>query len=343
MLIIDCIPEARGWSPIRHMVALAAELLGADVLTVDHRHPSTPAKLLAIARGRNAAGAAGEQCLMVCVAPGDLLKLLRVADWRRRFRLLTAWVIDSFWLDHIPLSIRTNNPFDHFFVTSLEDVPGWRKLTGVPTTWLPWGADALRLGSIAQQRPWDVTRVGRQPPQWEDDAAAVAAAEKLGIVYQGRPPSHNLNTLENQRLLMNVYRSSKYVLAFSNSVNREKYTHPTSEYLTGRWVDSLACGAVVAGVAPRSESTAELLWPGATLELGGIERDPGLQVLADAIKQWTAATALRNGAAALRKLDWRWRLKVVADTFGVRSTQLETELAQLQERATDIERAVPTL
>jgi hypothetical protein len=342
VLIIDCIPEDRGWSPIRYMVSLAAELLGADVLSVDHRHPSTAGKLLAIARGRNKAGAEGELCLMICAAPGDFLKLLRIHNWRRRFRVLAAWVIDSFWLDHIPIFTRLNNPFDHFFVTSLEDVVGWNEMTGVPTTWLPWGTDALRLGSGAQQRPWDVTRVGRQPPQWEDDFAVAAAAKPLGIAYQGRPQSGNLTTLENQRLLMSVYGSSKYVLAFSNSVNREKWTHPTRQYLTGRWVDSLACGAVVAGVAPRSESTEELLWPGATLELGGIERDPGLQVLASAIKQWTAATALRNSATALRKLDWRWRFRVVCETFGVRSTQLDAELVQLQERANDIERGNST-
>jgi hypothetical protein len=337
VLIIDCIPEQRGWSPIRYMVALAAELLGADVLRVDHRHPSTVGKLLAVARGRNKGGTDGELCLMICVAPGDLLKLLRIDDWRRRFRVLSAWVIDSFWLDHMPVFARLNNPFDHFFITSLEDVSGWNKMTGVPTTWLPWGTDALRLGSAAQQRPWDVTRVGRQPPQWEDDIVAAAAATSLGIAYQGRPQSHNLTTVENQRLMMSVYGSSKYVLAFSNSINREHWTHPTRQYLTGRWVDSLACGAVVAGVAPRSESTDELLWPGATLELGGVEREPGLRVLADAIKQWTAATALRNSAAALRKLDWRWRFKVIAETFGLRSAQLDAELVQLQEKANAIQ------
>jgi hypothetical protein len=39
VLILNCIPEARGWSPIQHMIVLAAELCEAEVLTIHDRHP----------------------------------------------------------------------------------------------------------------------------------------------------------------------------------------------------------------------------------------------------------------------------------------------------------------
>jgi hypothetical protein len=45
---------------------------------------------------------------------------------------------------------------------------------------------------------------------------------------------------------------AKFVLAFSNRVHQAGYTHPEREYLTARWVDSLAHGAVIAGIAPQS-------------------------------------------------------------------------------------------
>lgn len=333
MLILDCIPEERGWSPIRHMVSLAGELLGAEILAVGHGGPTIAEKLSSLLlRRRRGSDESDESCLMMCAGPGELAKVLTVAGWRKRFSFLAAWIIDSFWLEHISIFTRTASPFDHFFVTSLEDIDQWRRATGISTTWLPWGADALRLGRCAATREWDLTRVGRQPEDWEDDAESAKLAASLGIRFRGRPPSPNLTTLQNQRFLMEVYGDTKYVLAFSNSVNHERYTHPTRQYLTGRWVDALSCGATVAGIAPRGETVSQLLWPDATLDFSGVRRSEGLPVLAAALKDWTPARARHNYRMALRNLDWRWRFKTLCDHFGIAPAPLAAELAQLKDR-----------
>src|SRR6266404_3720369 len=266
------------------MVAIAGELLECEILTADRSRPSNTTKILSVLRQRTRNGASDETCLLVCKGPADLLAVLNIENWRKRFRYLTAWIIDSFWLDHIPRSIRFRNPFDHIFVTSLEDVSRWREITGVATTWLPWGTDALRLGQGGAHREWDLMRVGRQPSEWEDDLDAAVAAGSLGIRYRGRPDSGDLNALQNQKLMMNAYGASKFILAFSNAVNCDPNNHPTREYLTGRWVDALGCGSIVAGIAPRGPNSDGLLWDGATLELGSVRRSEGLQVIAGALK-----------------------------------------------------------
>ncbi len=332
MIIVNMVPDAIGWSPIRYMAALASELLDAEQLTVDEHAPSTINKALSILNRRTKHGNGTESCLMICSGPPDLAKILNIQNWRKRFRFLAAWVIDSFWVDHFPSSIRLSSPFDHFFVTSMEDVDLWGRKTGVPTTWLPWGTDAFRLGGGSTQRDWDITRVGRQPPEWDNDAAASEAAKLLGIKYGGRPSRAALTSSQNLEFLMNIYGNSKYILAFSNSVNPEKYTHPTRQYLTGRWVDALGCGAVVAGIAPRGPGIDDLLWPGATLDLGSIRRSEGLEVLASALRKWTPDTAVNNFAMALKILDWRWRFKVLADVCGISSVPLAAELKLLQNR-----------
>jgi hypothetical protein len=332
VLIVNCVLDDIGWSPIHHMIALASKLLEAEVLTARKDEPSFVGKISSILRGRSRHASAQESCLLVCKGPSDLVRLLTIDDWRGRFKFLAAWVIDSFWLDHIPVFTRRSKPFDHFFITSVEDLEQWRKITGVPTTWLPWGTDALKLGSDAPDRQWDITRIGRQPPEWEDDVSTARAASLLGIRYRGRVRSDGLTALQNQELVMRVYAESKYLLAFSNAANPERYTHPTRQYLTGRWVDALACGAVVAGIAPRSPGVDELLWPGATLELGSIRRQEGLETLAGALKLWTPQSALRNSAMALEKLDWRWRLKTIADIFAAETPSLRTELELLAAR-----------
>jgi hypothetical protein len=315
------------------MVALASELLESDLLAVSKDKPSIVDKLLSILKDRSLYGRGHESCLLVCTGPGDLVKVLTIPGWRKRFKFLAAWIIDSFWLEHMPATfIRLLRPFDHLFITSGEDVDQWKDLTGAPVTWVPWGTDALRFGGGDSCRDWDVTRVGRQPPEWEDDAAVSAAALSLGIKYRGRPTRGGLSTLQNQEFLMGVYRNSKYLLAFSNSVNPESYTHPTRQYLTGRWVDALACGATVAGVPPRGPSIDELLWPGATLDLGSIRRKEGLEILATALRRWTPEMAIKNNVMALKKLDWRWRFKVIADVFGTYPIPLANELRLLQQR-----------
>ncbi len=332
MLIVNAITQDRGWSPIQHMVSIAGELFDCEVMTADTRTPSRTTKMLSILRKRIRTAGSHETCLVVCTGPGDLLAILNIDNWRRRFSYLAAWIIDSFWLDHIPMSIRLRNPFDHIFVTSVEDVSRWKELTGAPTSWLPWGTDALRLGRGGAHREWDLMRVGRQPAEWDDDIDAALAAESLGIRYRGRPDSSGLNALQNQILMMNAYGASKYTLAFSNAVNRDPNNHPTREYLTGRWVDALGCGSIVAGVAPRGPNTDGLLWAGATLELGSVHRSEGLKIVAAAIRQWTPQISAKNHQMALKRLDWRWRFKELAKVCGITSAPLTRELQLLEER-----------
>lgn len=314
------------------MAALAAELLEAELVTPAPHAPPPSTKALSLVHRRSRQRHAGESCLMICADPSDLNKVLNIGQWRKRFEFLAAWVIDSFWLERIPSTVRFAGIFDHFFVTSLEDVDAWRKQTRVPTTWLPWGTDALRLGGGGAARHWDIRRVGRQPPEWDEDGDAAKAALSLGMRYGGRPGRPGSSSLENFEFLMQVYRDSKYILAFSNSVNPESYTHPSRQYLTGRWVDALAGGAVVAGIAPRGPGTDSLLWPGATLELGTVQRAKGLQVLAHALKHWNPGMAAKNHAMSLKLNDWRWRFKVLADVFETAPAPLHSELALLQER-----------
>ena len=332
MLIVNAITHDRGWSPVQHMVSLAGELFDCDVVVADTGRSTMTAKILSVLRQRTRRGAGDEVCLLVCKGPADLLAVLEVANWRRRFRYLAAWIIDSFWFEHIPKSVRLANPFDHIFVTSLEDVDRWREITGAGASWLPWGTDALLLGRGAGRREWDLMRVGRQPPEWENDLDAASAAGLLGIRYRGRPDSSGLDSLQNQKLMMDAYGAAKFTLAFSNAVNRDPNNHPVREYLTGRWVDALGCGSVVAGVAPRGANSDGLLWPGATLALGGVRRSEGMRVVAAALEQWTPNVAAANHQMALRRLDWRWRFKAISEMVGIRPPTLTLELQRLEER-----------
>jgi hypothetical protein len=329
VIIVDLVPKAVGWSPINYMVSLAEELFEAEVLRLEQDKPSLVRKIEALLCARQKK-TDGESCLLICASPTDLLSLLVIKGWRNRFRFIAAWIIDSFWIDWIPGLLELSRPFDHLFVTSAEDIPEWIEAMKTPTTWLPWGSDVLRLGGKDSKRIWDLARVGRQPPEWDDDLVTEKNCRTLNLSFHGRlqePPSVS----SNQQMLMNHYRQTKFLLAFSNTAAPAPYTHPSREYVTARWVDALACGAVVAGIPPKGPSSDRLLWSGATLDLGTIRRENGLHAISEAVERWEIGQAERNYRQSLEHLDWRWRFAEIADVFKESPRKLDDELQLLRQ------------
>lgn len=330
MVIIYKMPKGFGWSPITCMVKLAEELFEAKTqILYDDSISKLDEVSLMIPRWQQTAGQ--ETCLMICPAARDLLALSKIRGWRKQFRFIAAWVIDSFWTHHIPRSLKISHPFDHLFVTTAEDVPEWERRMKTPVTWMAWASDVLRMGGAQTEKRWDLVRVGRQPDQWDDDSTTSFACRKRNLSFHGRPQLID-DPVENQKSLMRFYGQSKFLLAFSNLANPASYTHPTREYITGRWVDALACGVTVAGIAPKSQSIDSLLWDGALLELDTVEREQGLDRIAGAVEKWHHRQAENNYRQALQKLDWRWRFEAIAQILNESPERLEAEIALLRHR-----------
>lgn len=318
------------------MASLAARLLGARLTVLPHRLGShSLAQRLSLLKPRRRGR---EACLLILPSPATLYECSALDGWQGRFGHVGAWIIDSFWHGWIPRLARLSGAIDHYFVTNPEDVAAWRRRTGRPTSVLEWGTDALHLGSEQPQREVDLQRVGRQPPQWDDDAASLTDAAALGVRFAGRPPMFD-DPRENQAALMSAFSRAKFTLSFSNTVDRYGYTHSRREYITARWADALGAGAVVAGIPPRCEVVQGLLWSGALLRFRSAERKEGLHAVREALASWTPATAARNHRLALLRLDWRWRIARVAAHFDVTAPLLDAELASVRARASAVDPA----
>ena len=314
-----------GYHCVFHMARLAAELLNGKLVVVPSRFPTLNAKLSGIFLPPKGSSSS---CLLICPSPADLNAILLVQNWRRTFSRIVAWVFDSFWTDWIPPWTRASRIFDHVFVTEREDLQTWRRRMHAPVDWLPWGSDVLHLGSSNPLRQIDLLRFGRQPKEWDDDLANGRLCQSSGIKFHGRP--HSLSdATDNERGLMGMLSNAKFTLAFSNRVSPGAQTHPKREYITGRWTDSLAAGATVAGIPPRSESVQSLLWPEALLDIGTVNPTEGLKMIGSMVRAWAPDRARFNYIRSLETLDWRLRFKPLADTLDVRSLRLDTELARL--------------
>lgn len=319
-------PGGEGYLCILHMARLAAELLNGELVVIPPGRPTLIDKLSGFLLPRKKASTS---CLLICPSPANLSSILLVKNWRKNYGRIVAWVFDSFWTNWIPPWARASRIFDHVFVTEREDLNTWRHMLRAPVDWLPWGSDVLNLGSSNPVRQLDLVRFGRQPKEWADDLANKRLCQASGINFHGRPPSFS-DATDNERGLMGMLSETKFALAFSNRVSPEGHTHPEREYITGRWTDALASGATVAGIPPRSESVQSLLWPGALLDIGTVDQAKGLRVIASAVREWTSERAQLNYIKSLEIFDWRWRFKTLAETLDIHSSELDTELARLQ-------------
>lgn len=328
--------NGQGWEPVTEMARLAAELFEAELVSVDFKSASFLRKLDFILT-RKKIDKHGRDCLVIAPSPVDLLCLTAIPSWRKRFSAVFAWIIDSFWVETIPRPIKLSRHFDHYFVTTEEDVQAWIEATNTATSWVPWGSDVLRRGGAGETRHWDLTRIGRQPPEWDDDEKTSQACFEVGIDFHGRVKG-GATSDENQTKLMEHYKNTKYLLAFSNTSHHSPYTHPTRQYITARWTDALACGATVAGIPPSETSIEGLLWDGATLNLGSTQMKRGLGIIRDAVQSWRPEQATKNHKMSLKRLDWRWRFAEIAKIMNLRPRALDDEILLLKKQLDTLER-----
>lgn len=328
-VVLSEFPPATGWDTVTLMAELLAMCLSAELVRVPHDASSARWRRAA-ARVPRRRGA--DVTIVVAPQPVHLYAVLDAHHWTRGSGVVAGWVVDAFWTDRIPAVARGRTHVDHLFVTDDEVVGDWRRATGIPTTWLPFGADVLDRGSSSGDRPVDVQRVGRQPEGWDDDAVTSQRLAADGIRYAGRPPFAH-DPRRNQEGLLAAMAGAKLTLSFTNRLSPAGYTHPTREYLTGRWLDAVANGATVAGVAPRCAATERLLWPEATVDLGGADIDSGSARLVEAVASWTPERSSLNHRRALERVDWRWRFQELADVLSLDAPVLRAELARLRAAA----------
>ena len=323
--IIVAVPSGAGWVPVHAMAELLARYTGGTVHTVDvgaslSKETKLLARLPRLKGGSN-------RCLVIASDPGQLYAISQRSFAFRRYGAIYGWVIDSFWDDRIP-AVAKSSTYDRIFVADVDDVQPWT-VAGVKTPGvLPWGADVWsafsdRLAAL-ESKSTDLLRVGRQPAAYEDDEATAALAAELGLSFEGRPP-FGANDRESAQHLQDSLNRAKFLLAFSTSVSPAPYTHPTKEYITGRWTDALASGVTVVGKVPNTTTVREILWDGATIDIDHADARAGLAQVADAVSRWTPAQGEQQIRQALQHLDWRHRFVQLCEAMGEVPASLQAD------------------
>ncbi|MGQ4509807.1 glycosyltransferase [Dermabacteraceae bacterium P13147] len=311
VILVDA--GGRGWGPVTHGAKLIADTLGAEFsrVAVKETYPRSVQirSLLPRLRGKK------RDVLLIAPHPGGLYAAAETVG--PGVRQLFGWVIDSFWWERMPRIARPISPrlrrFDRLYVTDKQDIPAWESAFGGPVSCLPWGADVAGALARNTEKTVDLTRVGRQPEAWDDDAVTAEDAAAAGVSFAGRPPFGTSD--DDSDPLFAAYARTRAVLAFNNLLSPAGYTHPTRSYLTGRWTDAYAHGALVAGVAPDTPTTRELVPDWMRIDLSPTDRAASLRTVREALAQSDTELSSRIQLHAAEHLDWRARATVLAKDF----------------------------
>ena len=319
----------RGWRPVAELAELAARHLGGRLIVVSFDGAGFLKRVrigLAPQRGR-AAGRA----LLIASEPSDLLRLYGGDKPVPRYDMMAAWIIDAFQTDVIP-NRQITSRFDLIAQATAHDLDHYAKRFGDRARHLPIGADVWGRGGHEGARGVDLLRFGRQPEAWRDDEISAAAAAAAGVRFQGRP-DYVEDPAEERRIVDAALRQAKYVLASSNLVAPHVGTHPTKEYITLRWMTSLAQGATMFGVQPLTDpAMSNLLWPEATVHVETADLAENLAAVKALAADWRPELAKLNHLRALERLDWRWRFKTLAEWLELKTPALDAELAEISAR-----------
>lgn len=336
-------PWTVGWSPIIHLAHVIARLTGGTVLRDDFVPATKMRRLQAHVSVRKRRGPADRALLVIARRPAELRKGLLPSHLLQQYGTIVAWVVDAMWHDEIPRGYDVD-PYDLIAVPRPNDIDPFRARVSCPVMCFARCSDVLAQPVPGQNdmRTADVLRVGRQPAAWADDTATRQACDARGLRFADRPPLGG-DVLADYAAMVRSLGQTRMVIAHCNLAAPARYTHPSQAYLTERWTDALAAGAIVAGVPPLLDRSIEALWDGALLPFERIDLSENLDQITAAMERWTPAHARRNHMQALGTLDIRHRMHDLAERLGVTFPILDAERAMIAERQAQARQAADFL
>lgn len=334
------LPEARGLGPIGQLAHGAANR-GRRVLGRPRR----------AAVRRSSTAFDSELFFGVFAAPHEIGVLPSLHQTLSRAAKKVAFIVEMYVPD-IPASrdyLRQLRGFDHIFVFTRDVIPAISEITGVETSFLTTGVDALSFTPSLTHptRHIDVMSYGRRIPTTHRALVEASARNELYYFYDTvRGPFDLHDHREHRQALAAALQRSRYcVIHRNNDDARRSLRTGGEETLSNRLFEATATGTTILGSVPDTPDFARSFgwvdsvipipqpWSEAAEFVRELDRDPERINVA-------RGHALRAG---LRRLDWVYRWQEVLSAVGLdprpsllqRTSALEQRALALEGNSTD--------
>ncbi|MBM3423274.1 MAG: glycosyltransferase family 1 protein [Chlorobi bacterium] len=324
-----------GWLAIDELAELLASYFQAERLSPKLIPGKWPERL--IHPGKTAfeplRTSGGDLLIVIARNPGDLGMIASIADCRKKFGKICAFVTDSYF--HAGYVGETAE-FDAITVTAHEDIayPGDRY--GIPVHQLYQGTDALNWApQKLHNREIDIIGFGRTPRSYHECFTQRFHPASSPHLYL-HSPLGNLTgpgIRPERGMLFKLLHRSRISLAFHLYVEPQG-DRPRSMMVTSRWLESLLSGCIVAGKQPVSRMADDMLfWPGATTELSD-NPETAAEELTQLLSRNDQLEEQRriNIRQTITHHDWRFRIETFCTLMNIPiPPALHQDKAKLQE------------
>jgi hypothetical protein len=279
--------------------------------------------------------------LVVAMGPTALRMLDSIPDWRRRFARVAAYVVDLYPAAVHRLLPRFVGDLDYLFVSYDQIAEAASRRSGTAVAVVRQAVDVFQQGAGGGDRPLDLTAYGRQP-----EALTRLLSERYNRPRSPRIFTHSTwrhpeirEWRQDRALFWQLLRRTRVSLGFCASL-----THPDRVGgvgpVTARWYEGIAAGCVLAGRRPAGpEAREELDWEDSVVELP-MEPTAFLTAVEELLSDRARceAASWRNYLHALRRHDWRYRVRQMLTHLGLAiPSKLIDEIEELGRRAAAVE------
>ena len=260
--------------------------------------------------------------LAVCGAPGDLLMVNAVRNWKDACKT-SICLIDELWVKEMPnyrYFLRILESFDFVLLYYSQSVRALSERTGNKCIFLPPGVDAIRFCPYPKppKRVVDVYSMGRRSDITHRKLLEMVEENGLFYLHDSIAGDQAINSLEHRALFINLMKRSRYFIVNPGLIDRPDKRGNQIE--TGnRYFEGAASGTIMVGERPNNDAFKELFdWPDALIHLPYDSSDIGA-VIRELDQQPESQESIRrtNVAQALMRHDWAYRWDSVLKVAGL--------------------------
>jgi len=261
--------------------------------------------------------------LAICGAPGDLLMLNAVSDWRKNCGM-SICLIDELWVTRMAeyrYFLRILKKFDVVMLYYRQSVEALAERIGRTCVFLPPAADTILFCPYPElpKRVVDVYSIGRRSEITHESLLRKCSEDGMFYLHDTVAGDQALKLRQHRALFARLAKRSRYFIVNPGLIDRPDIRGNQME-IGNRYFEGAAAGVIMVGETPKNEEFEKLFnWPDSVVPLPYDSKDIGLVIdKLDGDPERQERIRRTNVLQALMRHDWVYRWERILETAGLK-------------------------